>query len=153
MNFSVLLLRLWEPRYSSSSTVCIGTGATVVMTITVSTRNVHPRAFISCTIPITDAAELNSNIVVTEMPQILLSILYLNYNGLMAVASLAHEWPRYGIGRNGLRVCTTPKTHKEPLILCSCHIDLAYQPSSSQAAACHVTVEEMDERSAEKNSC
>ena len=70
---------------------------------------VDPRAFISWTLPKTGAAGLISNVVVANTPQILLSFLYLNYNGLMTVMSLAHEWSRYGIRRNGLRVSTTPK--------------------------------------------
>jgi hypothetical protein len=70
---------------------------------------VDPRAFINWTLPTTGAAGLISNVVVANTPQILLSFLYLNYNGLMTVMSLAHEWSRYGIRRNGLRVSATPK--------------------------------------------
>lgn len=70
---------------------------------------VDPRAFISWSLPTSGVAGLVSNVVVANTPQLLLSFLYLNYNGLMTVMSLAQEWSRYGIRRNGLRVSTTPQ--------------------------------------------
>lgn len=70
---------------------------------------VDPRGFISWSLPTSGAAGLISNVVVANIPQLLLSFLYLNYNGLMTVMSLAQEWSRYGIRRNGLRVSTTPR--------------------------------------------
>lgn len=70
---------------------------------------VDPRAFINWTLPTSGAAGLLSNVVVANTPQLLLSFLYLNYNGLMTVMSLAQEWSRYGIRRNGLRVSATTK--------------------------------------------
>jgi hypothetical protein len=70
---------------------------------------VDPRGFISWSLPTSGAAGLVSNVVVANIPQLLLSFLYLNYNGLMTVMSLAQEWSRYGIRRNGLRVSRTPK--------------------------------------------
>lgn len=70
---------------------------------------VDPRGFISWSLPTTGAAGLISNVIVANVPQLLLSFLYLNYNGLMTVMSLAQEWSRYGTRRNGLRVSTTPK--------------------------------------------
>jgi len=70
---------------------------------------IDPRGFISWSLPTSGAAGLVSNVVVANIPQLLLSFMYLNYNGLMTVMSLAQEWSRYGIRRNGLRVSTTPK--------------------------------------------
>ncbi|KAF3037237.1 hypothetical protein E8E12_005872 [Didymella heteroderae] len=70
---------------------------------------VDPRGFISWSLPTSGAVGLVSNVVVANTPQLLLSFLYLNYNGLMTVMSLAQEWSRYGIRRNGLRVSTTRK--------------------------------------------
>lgn len=49
---------------------------------------------------------LIANVVVANVPQLLLSFLYLNYNGLMTVMSLAREWSRYAVRRQGLRVST-----------------------------------------------
>ena len=70
---------------------------------------IDPRALISWSLPTSGAAGLFSNVLVANTPQILLSFLYLNYNGLMTVMSLAQEWSRYGIRRNGLRVSTAPR--------------------------------------------
>lgn len=71
--------------------------------------SIDPRAFISWSLPTTGSAGLISNVVVANIPQLLLSFLYLNYNGLMTVMSLARESSRYGIRRNGLRVSATPR--------------------------------------------
>ncbi|KAJ4323342.1 hypothetical protein N0V94_001958 [Neodidymelliopsis sp. IMI 364377] len=68
---------------------------------------VDPRAFITWSIPTTGVAGLLCNVLIANAPQLILSFLYLNYNGLMTVMSLAHEWARYGIRRNGLRVSKT----------------------------------------------
>lgn len=53
--------------------------------------------------------DLMQAIIVSNIPQIILSFLYLNYNGLMTVMSLAREWARFSVRRNGLRVSTTRK--------------------------------------------
>lgn len=70
---------------------------------------VDPRAFISWSLPTSGAVGLLCNVLVANTPQLLLSFLYLNYNGLMTVMSLAQEWSRYGVRRNGLRVSTTTR--------------------------------------------
>lgn len=70
---------------------------------------IDPRTFISWDLPTSGATGLISNVVVANIPQLLLSFLYLNYNGLMTAMSLAHEASRYGIRRNGLRVSSTPR--------------------------------------------
>jgi hypothetical protein len=69
---------------------------------------VDTRAIINWTLPTTGTAGLLSNVVVANIPQLLLSFFYLNYNGLMTVMSLGREWSGFGVRRNGLRVSTTP---------------------------------------------
>jgi hypothetical protein len=45
-----------------------------------------------------------SNIFVANTPQLILSFLYLAYNGMITTMCLATEWSRFGIERKGLRV-------------------------------------------------
>lgn len=47
---------------------------------------------------------------ISNAPQLVLSMLYLAYNGLFTSVSLAREWSRFGRGiRKGLRVSTVPR--------------------------------------------
>jgi hypothetical protein len=67
---------------------------------------IDTRAIISWSLPTSGTSGLLANVVVANIPQLLLSFFYLNYNGLMTVMSLAREWSGYGVQRNGLRVST-----------------------------------------------
>lgn len=60
------------------------------------------------------AAVLSSN-----LPQAIVSFLYLTYNGLLTSMLLSHEYSKYAVRRKPLRV-TTP--HGEQRMFCSCHI-------------------------------
>jgi hypothetical protein len=71
--------------------------------------NIDPRAFISWSLPTSGVGGLVSNVIVANTPQLLLSFLYLNYNGVMTVMSLAREFSRYGLRQNGLRVSANPR--------------------------------------------
>jgi hypothetical protein len=67
---------------------------------------IDTRAIISWSLPTSGTSGLLANVVVANIPQLLLSFFYLNYNGLMTVMSLAREWSGSGVQRNGLRVST-----------------------------------------------
>jgi hypothetical protein len=60
-------------------------------------------------LPSQGVAGLFVNVMFCNMPQVALSLLYLNYNGLMTDMSLAREWSLYGTERKGLRVSTVPE--------------------------------------------
>ncbi|KAF2127575.1 hypothetical protein P153DRAFT_398181 [Dothidotthia symphoricarpi CBS 119687] len=70
---------------------------------------IDARSFITWELPQEGTAGLIANVIVANIPQLLLSFLYLNYNGLMTVMSLSREWARYGVRRQGLRVSMTRK--------------------------------------------
>lgn len=50
------------------------------------------------------------NIVLANSPQLVMSIIYFTYNGLLTSISLATEWDGFARHRKGLRVAALPKT-------------------------------------------
>ena len=51
---------------------------------------------------------LLSNVVMANIPQLVMSVLYFTYNGLFTSISLAVEWDGYAQHRKGLRVSSSP---------------------------------------------
>ena len=58
-------------------------------------------------LPTAGASGLTAAVLIANLPQAILSFLYLMYNGLFTCMHLAAEWSSYGVQRKPLR-CTTP---------------------------------------------
>ena len=60
-------------------------------------------------IPSNGISGLVGNVLVANSPQIILSGIYMTYNGLFTYFMLGQEWDRFGLSRCGLRVNGTPR--------------------------------------------
>lgn len=49
------------------------------------------------------------NVLVANLPQVVLSLLYFSYNGLFTAMLMGYEWTTYGMKRKGLRVSHHPQ--------------------------------------------
>ncbi|KAK2728229.1 hypothetical protein CKAH01_11223 [Colletotrichum kahawae] len=57
-----------------------------------------------------DSDSLMFNVILANVPQVLMSLIYFNYNALFTCISLATEWDRFYSGsKKGLRVSTKPQ--------------------------------------------
>ena len=65
------------------------------------------RALIDLRLPSKGTFGLVSSVLIANLPQAIVSFLYLMYNGLYTCMHLAAEWSSYGVERKALR-CTTP---------------------------------------------
>jgi hypothetical protein len=93
--------------------------------------SLSPTAIIQIGIPQEGTAGLTGCVLLANLPQIILSFLYLTYNGLYTSMHLAHEYGGYATQRKALRVTTPrgvqrstywlqlPYTYGVPLILAS----------------------------------
>jgi hypothetical protein len=70
--------------------------------------SLSPTAIIQIGIPQEGTAGLTGCVLLANLPQIILSFLYLTYNGLYTSMHLAHEYGGYATQRKALRV-TTPR--------------------------------------------
>lgn len=70
---------------------------------------VNPLTFILWNIPTDGAAGLMSNVLVANIPQLILSFIYFTYNGLATSMYNAYEWSSYALRARGLRVSSTPQ--------------------------------------------
>jgi len=66
---------------------------------------------VSTKLPNTGTHGLLANVMIANMPQLIVSCLYLLYNGLFTSMCLAHEYSNYSIRRKPLRV-TSPRGHQ-----------------------------------------
>lgn len=70
--------------------------------------NINPNAMVDLNLPDTDTQGFISSVLLANLPQVVLSFIYLMYNGLFTCMHLAHEYTGYGIHRKALRV-TAPR--------------------------------------------
>jgi hypothetical protein len=52
------------------------------------------------------------SVIIANLPQVVLSYLYLLYNGLLTSLLVAAEWSSYSVGRKGLRVSEKPQGYQ-----------------------------------------
>jgi hypothetical protein len=55
------------------------------------------------------AKDLITNTIIVNSPQLVLSWVYLSYNGLLTLLALSREWESYALHRKGLRVSGVPQ--------------------------------------------
>lgn len=84
--------------------VISGTGNTIT---SLGFGAVDSRALLNLNLPTDGTSGLVSSVLVANLPQAIVSFLYLMYNGLYTCMHLAAEWSSYGVERKALR-CTTP---------------------------------------------
>jgi hypothetical protein len=70
---------------------------------------INPLTFILWDIPTEGASGLISNVLVANIPQLILSFIYFTYNGLATSMYNAYEWSTYALNAKGLRVSSTPQ--------------------------------------------
>ena len=68
-------------------------------------------------VPSFDTTGLIANVLIANLPQLLLSVLYLAYNGLYTAMLLADEWSRFGYQRKPLRVSDPKKDQRSTYFL------------------------------------
>lgn len=74
--------------------------------------NADGRAMINIGLPSGESGSLIAAVLVTNLPQVICSLLYVAYNNFFTAMLLAHEWNRYFVGpKRSLRV-TTPRGHQ-----------------------------------------
>ncbi|KAK1977013.1 hypothetical protein LZ30DRAFT_602218 [Colletotrichum cereale] len=56
-----------------------------------------------------NADKLLFNVILANIPQVIMSLLYFNYNALLTSISLVTEWDRFGSEKKGLRVSSEPR--------------------------------------------
>lgn len=66
--------------------------------------SVDARTFINWQLPSQGVAGLLSNVLVANLPQVILSAIYYTYNSIFTSFMLATEWEQYSMQRKGLRV-------------------------------------------------
>ena len=71
--------------------------------------SVNPRTIISWTIPSSGNDGLINNILVANIAQPILSLVYFTYNGVFTCMLLGYEWSGYSIKRKGLRISNIPE--------------------------------------------
>lgn len=59
--------------------------------------------------PDATAAALVYNVLVSNLPQLIFSMLYFQYNGLFTCMTAAREWSQFGVNRKPLRISGTPR--------------------------------------------
>jgi hypothetical protein len=60
-------------------------------------------------IPVKGRQALVSNVIMANIPQLILSLIYFAYNSLFTTMSLATEWSQFGNTRKGLRISSKPQ--------------------------------------------
>jgi hypothetical protein len=65
---------------------------------------VHPSTLTWLSMMQHEPEELMRNAIVSNLPQLALSLLYLSYNGLITTMAMASEWASFAHSRKGLRV-------------------------------------------------
>ena len=60
-------------------------------------------------LPTQGASALIKNVLVANLPQLTLSLIYYNINAIITCMALAAEWSDFGKERKGLRVSTPPR--------------------------------------------
>ena len=70
---------------------------------------VDPRTLIKWGIPADGWSGLMANVLLSNVAQLVLSLIYVNYNALLTSLLLAREWNRYAFVRKGLRVSHNPR--------------------------------------------
>lgn len=95
--YSIRTLTKWIPNPTTiASQASLGFGAVNVATL----LNWEP--------PKSGLAGLLSNVLLANMPQLLISAVYLMYNALFTNMALANEWSGFACHRKGLRVSQNP---------------------------------------------
>jgi hypothetical protein len=72
-------------------------------------ESANPDAFIQWTLPTSGFSGIFSNILVANIPQLILSTIYYSYNSLFTCFLLGREWDSYANSRKGLRVSDFPE--------------------------------------------
>jgi hypothetical protein len=70
---------------------------------------VNGRTVITTTLPSTGVGGLIANVLLSNIPQLILSLLYFTYNGLFTGMLSASEWNSYSKTQKGLRVSRNPQ--------------------------------------------
>lgn len=71
--------------------------------------SLDPRFFITWSVPTSGTEGLLSNVLVANIPQAIVSMMYFTYNDLGTRMAAAWEWSTYAIARKSLRVSTKPQ--------------------------------------------
>jgi hypothetical protein len=71
--------------------------------------SVNGRTVITTSLPTTGIGGLIANVLFSNVPQLILSMLYFTYNGLFTCMLSAFEWNTYSKERKGLRVSRNPQ--------------------------------------------
>lgn len=70
--------------------------------------SINPNTMVNTALPNSDTQGFIASVLLANCPQVVLSLVYLLYNGLFTGMHLAHEYSGYGVNRKALRV-TTPR--------------------------------------------
>lgn len=70
---------------------------------------ITPVTFIRWNLPTAGASALIANVLVANVPQVILSFVYFTYNALFTSMALAAEWSSFALERKGVRVSDVPR--------------------------------------------
>lgn len=73
---------------------------------------IHTDTIIDIRDYVKNADTLLFNVILANTPQVVMSLIYVNYNALLTDISLATEWDRFGKERKGLRVSSGPEGYQ-----------------------------------------
>ncbi|KIW03154.1 uncharacterized protein PV09_05797 [Verruconis gallopava] len=72
--------------------------------------SLNPATFIyGWTLPSSGALGLISNVIIANLPQVVLSMIYYTYNSLFTCFLAGREWSRYATHKKGLRISSIPR--------------------------------------------
>ena len=75
-------------------------------------EGVHSETVITSSIPTTGLTGLFGNVLLANVAQLFVSVLYFTYNNLLTCMITGREWSHFAWQRKGLRVSSSPKGHQ-----------------------------------------